>query len=184
MNRLKKCSKWYYLLFVLFALAKISLTPLHAQKSAKDKFEQKSLVGKQKDESYIVPTSQIIDPAGTTIIFPGRPMDLALNPDETILAVKNLTNIIFFNAVNQSIKQTLALPAGGNTFTGICWSDNGQKLWTTDTRGNLRSAKLQTSGLFAWDDEILLPLKVLSNGQFSWENEILDKSTRGADGRE
>ena len=57
-------------------------------KSAKDKFDKKSLAGKQKDGSYIVPTSQIIDPAGTTITFPGRPVDLALNPDETILAVK------------------------------------------------------------------------------------------------
>ncbi|MBA4139635.1 MAG: bifunctional YncE family protein/alkaline phosphatase family protein [Segetibacter sp.] len=169
---------------VLFAFIHLSSVHLYAQKSAKDNFEKKSLVGKQKDESYVVPTSQIIDPAGTTIIFPGRPLDLALNPDETILAVKNLKDIVFFDAVNQTIKQTLNLPEGGNTFTGIAWSDNGQKVWTTDTRGNLRSAKLQANGLFAWADEILLPLKVLSNGQFSWENEILDKSTRGADGRE
>lgn len=149
-------------------------------KVAKDKFDLKSHVGNQKDESYIVTTSQIIDPAGTTITFPGRPVDLALNPDETILAVKNLNNIVFFDAVNHTIKQTLALPAGGITFTGIGWSDNGQKVWTTDTKGFLRSAKLQTNGLFAWSDAILLPAKIMANGQFAWENEILDKAARGA----
>ena len=147
-------------------------------KVAKDKFDKKSLVGKQKDDSYIVPTSQIIDPAGTTISFPGRPVDLALNPDETILAVKNLKDIVFFDAVNQTLKQTLALPEGGNTFTGISWSDDGQKVWTTDTRGYLRSAKLQSNGLFAWGDKVLLPSKILSNGQFEWENEVLDKSVK------
>lgn len=153
-------------------------------KGGKDKFEKKSLVGKQKDGSYIVPTSQIIDPAGATITFPGRPTDLALNPDETILAVKNLEDIIFFDATNHTIKQTLALPKGGNTFTGISWSDNGQKVWTTDTRGYLRSAKLQSNGLFEWSDVILLPSKIMSNGHFAWGNEIPDKTTRASNGPE
>src|SRR4051812_25799238 len=89
-------------------------------KSAKDKFEKKSLVGKQEDGSYVVPTSQIINPAGITITFPGRPIDLALNPKESILAVKNMDNIVFFDAASQAIMQTLSIPDdGGNTFTGI-----------------------------------------------------------------
>lgn len=159
----------------------------HAQQlktGAKNKFDKNALVGKQKDETYIVPTSQIIDPAGSTVTFPGRPMDLALNPDETILAVKNLKDIVFFRTDNQTILQTLVLPEGGNTFTGIGWSDNGQKVWTTDTRGYLRSAKLQGNGMFAWADAILLPSQILANGKFAWENEILDKSARAANGRE
>ena len=81
------------------------------------------------------------------------------------------------------MKQTLALPSGGNTFTGIGWSDNGQKVWTTDTRGYLRSAKLQENGLFTWADAILLPSRILPNGKFAWENEILDKSTNSTGDR-
>ncbi len=42
----------------------------------------------QSNNSYVVSTSQIIDPAGKTVTFPGRPVDLALNTTETILAVK------------------------------------------------------------------------------------------------
>jgi len=184
LNRLRKCSNWYRLPIVLFAIIYFSPTYLYAQKQKEDKFEKKSLVGKQKDESYIVPTSQIIDPAGTAITFPGRPMDIALNPGETILAVKNLKDILFFDALNHSIKQTLTLPEGGNTFTGIGWSDNGQKVWTTDTRGYLRSAKLQANGSFTWDDQVLLPSKFLPDGSYASENEILEKSSRTEKGRQ
>ncbi|MDP4290073.1 MAG: bifunctional YncE family protein/alkaline phosphatase family protein [Bacteroidota bacterium] len=150
----------------------------------KSRFEKQSLVGKQHDESYIVPTSQIIDPAGTTITFPGRPMDLALNPAETILAVKDIKDLVFFDANNQKIIQRLSLPEGGNTFTGIGWSDNGQKVWTTDTKGYLRSARLQDNGSFNWDDAFLLPQNIKSNGRFAWDNEILDKTLKATNGQE
>ncbi len=158
--------------------------PLSAQQTGKDIFNKKSIVGLQDDKSFVVPTSQIINSAGTTIAFPGRPVDVALNPEETILAVKNLKDIVFFDVANQSIKQTLPLLEGGNTFTGIGWSNGGQKVWITDSRGYLRSAKLQSSGSFAWFDEILLPSRILSDGKFEWENEILDKSTKSSGDRE
>jgi len=141
-------------------------------------------VGKQEDASFVVPTSQLINPAGTTVTFPGRPVDLALNPDETLLAIKNLKDIVFFDVAGQRIKQTLTLKEGGNTFTGIGWSNNGKKVWTTDTRGYLRSAALQENGLFKWNDEILLPDKIFPDGKFEWENELLDKSVKSVNGKE
>lgn len=123
---------------------------------SKDKFKNNSLVGAQEDNTRIVATSQIIDPAGETISFPGRPVDLALNNSGTVLAVKNISSIVFMSTEKQSVMQTLKLPAGGHSFTGIIWSADDQKVWTTDTRGYLRSAKL-TNGSYAWDDAILLP---------------------------
>jgi len=160
------------------------LYPLVSEGKGMLAFEKKSLVGKQKNKGFIVPTSQLIESAGTTVTFPGRPVDLALNPDETILAVKNLKDIVFFDVANQRIKQTLTLKEGGNTFTGIGWSDNGKKVWTTDTRGYLRSAKLQENGLFEWGDQILLPDKIFPNGKFEWEGEVLDKSVKSVNGKE
>ena len=122
----------------------------------KDKFKNNSEVGVQEDNTRIVATSQIIDPAGETISFPGRPVDLALNNSGTVLAVKNNTSIIFMNADKHNVIQTLKLPAGGHSFTGITWSSDDQKVWTTDSKGYLRSAK-STNGAFNWDDAILLP---------------------------
>jgi hypothetical protein len=43
--------------------------------------------------------------------------------------------------------QTLKLPAGGHSFNGITWSSDDQKVWTTDSRGYLRSAKLTTAAM-------------------------------------
>ncbi len=130
-----------------------------------------------------MPTSQIIDPAGITITFPGRPVDVALNPNETLVAVKNLRDIVFIEVATLTIKQTLVLPEGGNTFTGVAWSNGGERIWTTDTRGYVRSAK-QVNGLFAWSDAILLPSKFLPDGTYSSENEILEKSLRAEIGRQ
>jgi len=123
---------------------------------SKDKFKSNSVVGKQDDNTRIVATSQIIDPAGETISFPGRPVDLALNNSGSVLAVKNNTSIVFMSAEKHTVMQTLKLPAGGHSFTGITWSTDDQKVWTTDSRGYLRSAKLVNNS-YAWDDAILLP---------------------------
>ena len=120
-------------------------------------FPAQGQVGIQKDSTYLVATSQIIDPAGKTVTFSGRPVDLALNATGRLLAVKNKSSIVFLDATTHAIEQTLALPAGGHTFTGIAWSNDGQKVWTTDTKGYLRSAKATPAGLFSWEDAILLP---------------------------
>src|SRR5210317_1467150 len=61
-----------------------------ALQKAPDTYFEKAFVGPQDDGTYIVATSQRIDPAGVNITFPGRPVDLALAPDESILAVKNI----------------------------------------------------------------------------------------------
>lgn len=128
-----------------------------ALQKAPDAYFEKAFVGPQDDGTYIVATSQRIDPAGENIIFPGRPVDLALNADESILAVKNINNIVFIKPSTKEILQTLRLPKGGNTFTGIVWSNSDQKVWITDTRGRLRAAKKNEEGNFDWTVEILLP---------------------------
>lgn len=122
-----------------------------------DTFQKETLVGPQSNFSYVVSTSQIIDPAGVTVIFPGRPVDQALNSEETILAVKNMQNIVFLNVKTQTILQTLDLPGSGNSYNGIAWSSSDNKLWITDSKGFLRSTKIDEKGSFEWEDEIYLP---------------------------
>jgi YVTN family beta-propeller protein len=121
-----------------------------------DLFDRRAMVGPQDDGTHVVATSQIINPVGNTVIFPGRPTDLALNNAETILAVKNKSDLVFLDVANQSLKQTLAIPDGGNTFAGIAWSLHDSLVWTTDTEGFLRSAILGEDGVFNWHEEISL----------------------------
>ena len=131
-------------------------TGLENLKEKADEFGKEALIGPQSDESYVVATSQVIDPAGETVVFPGRPVDQALNPDETVLAVKNMQNIVFFDVKTRSIFQTLRLPAGGSSYNGIAWEPGKDKIWVTDGRGSLRSAIME-DGKFAWKEEVKLP---------------------------
>jgi YVTN family beta-propeller protein len=144
---------------------------------------ENALVGLQKDSTYFVSTSQIINPVGQTIAFPGRPTDLVFDNDEKLMAVKNLGDIVFFDVSERKIIQTLKMPGGGNTYTGIAWSGSGedQKIWVTDTRGYLRSAKKNRRGLFVWTDEFLLPppVKKDKNGADPGGLTVIDK--RGSD---
>ena len=129
-------------------------------------FLEKAVVGPQGDGTYVVATTQIIDPAGEMTEFPGRPTDFALSPDETLLAVKttgrsSLTpgrgDIVFIDVASREVRQILAFPDGGNNFCGIAWSADGRVMWTTDADGFLRSARRQADGKFAWAHEIRLP---------------------------
>ncbi len=116
-----------------------------------------AVVGPQNDGTYVVPTTQIVDPAGQTVLVSGRPVDMALNPDGTMLAVKNRKDILFVDMTTCQIKQTLVLPKEGNSFHGIAWSRDGQRVWTTECEDILRVAARDADGTFAWADTILLP---------------------------
>lgn len=69
-------------------------------------------VGRQADGRIVVPTNQILDPAGTQALFPGRPVDLALIDRGRTLVVKNFHNLVFIETATGRIKRTLASPVG------------------------------------------------------------------------
>src|SRR6185295_11482763 len=67
-------------------------------------------VGMQPDGRVVVPTNQILHPAGKQIAFPGRPVDLAFADDGKTVVVKNLRDLVFLDAASGEVKQTLVLP--------------------------------------------------------------------------
>ncbi len=129
-------------------------------------FLRKAVVGPQGDGTYVVATTQIIAPAGTSVTFPGRPTDLDISPDGKTLAVKTTgrstaaaknADIIFIDMATRKIRQMLELPSGDNNFCGIAWSRDGRTLWTTDATNCMRSASPGTDGKMEWRDAIALP---------------------------
>src|SRR5437868_1354101 len=73
--------------------------------------EQEQLkVGVQPDGRIVVPTNQVLKPAGKQVIFPGRPVDLALTPDGKTLVVKNMRSLVFIDVATATVQQTLPLP--------------------------------------------------------------------------
>jgi YVTN family beta-propeller protein len=104
-------------------------------------------VGVQTDGSIVVPTNQILRPAGTQVLFPGRPVDLALLDGGKTLAVHNKNNLVFIDSATAKVVQTLASPVGLSV-TGLVV--DGDRVFTSDVKDHVRVAERQADGTWKW----------------------------------
>jgi YVTN family beta-propeller protein len=126
--------------------------------SADDRDQLK--VGVQPDGRIIVPTNQILKPAGKQVTFPGRPVDLLLLEDGKTLVAKNMRDLVFIDPTTGAIKQTLALPAAAKglsaAFSAVGLVAAGDRVLATDSQNSVRIAKRNEKGVFAWDGHVML----------------------------
>ncbi|QEG25004.1 bifunctional YncE family protein/alkaline phosphatase family protein [Mariniblastus fucicola] len=90
------------------------------------------------DESRVVsksilPTGNLIKPAGKSVEFYGRPNDLALTSDRKWLLVKDWKALRVFDAASMELKQTVASP-GNASLHGIDVTSRGEVLFTNAKR--------------------------------------------------
>ena len=83
-------------------------------------------VGPQEDGSVLVPTNQLLKPAGFQVYMPGRHVDLALIKGGELLAVKNKNSLDLIRLSDRTILQSLQFPESGSSFTGICYSETSR----------------------------------------------------------
>ncbi len=114
-------------------------------------------VGPQPDGSILVPTNQLLRPAGLQVNFPGRPVDLALTPDKKLLVVKNRLSIDIIRIRDRTILQSLVYKGSGSSFTGLSVSKDGHSIFTTDAKDKLHIAALDNNLIMQWQDSIKLP---------------------------
>src|SRR5947209_15947534 len=142
-------------------------------------------VGPQKDGRIVVPTNQVLKPAGLQVTFPGRPVDLALAEDGRTVVVKNMKNLLFIDVATARVKQTLDLPddpprpfnpvaamkkpvapdgKGHHYPTGFSVVGllvRGGRVAVSDSKSQVRLARRQKDGRYAWATGIdLIPPKV------------------------
>src|SRR5262249_31341655 len=92
----------------IFALLALVLAlPGRAADDERDRLK----VGVQPDGRIVVPTNQILKPAGKQVTFPGRPVDLLLIDEGKTLVAKNMRDLVFIDPATGAIRQTLALAA-------------------------------------------------------------------------
>jgi len=115
------------------------------------------LVGPQADGSYVAPTHQIIKPAGFQIQFYGRPNDLALSPDEKLLAVKNWRSLDLIKVRERTVVQSLPFPKSGAAMTGLVWSANGKRIYVSEAEDRIRVAELDEQNIMRWGESLVLP---------------------------
>jgi YVTN family beta-propeller protein len=154
---------------LIYIVSSLTLCPpLHAD-------ERNDLpVGLQPDGRVVVPTNQILRPAGQQVTFPGRPVDLAFADDGKTLVIKNMKNLLFLDLATAKVMQTLDLPddppiafnpiatmkkaiapdgKGHHYLTGFSVVGllvHGKRVYVTDSQNQVRLALRQEDGRYRW----------------------------------
>ena len=109
-------------------------------------------VGYRDDGSVIVPTAQTLRPAGRSITFPGRPIDMALSPDGRWLVVTTSHEIILIH-VEQGLKHTLPLPEGrANSLHGILFTPDSRTVFVAGHHGQVEKLRIADGGKLELDE--------------------------------
>ena len=114
-------------------------------------------VGPQPDGSILVPTNQLLRPAGFQIVFPGRPVDLALSQDKKWLAVLNKNSLDLIRVFDRTIMQTLPFPKSGASFKGVLFSADGRKIYVSQASDRIYVAHKDENNILQWGKPILFP---------------------------
>ena len=104
-------------------------------------------VGPQPDGSVLVPSNQLLRPAGRQIEFPGRPVDLCLTKDGKALLIKNSGSLDLIRIADGETVQSLPWQKSGASFTGLCVSGDGSTVYATDAEDLIEIAALENGKL-------------------------------------
>ena len=111
------------------------------------------LSGPPIDGSILVPTNQILRPAGFQIQFQGRPVDLALSPNGKWLAVLNKNSLELIRVKDRTIMQRLPISKGGS-YNGIVFSNDGSEVYVSQARDYILIAKMDKENILKWNNKI------------------------------
>ncbi|CAN5217009.1 alkaline phosphatase family protein [soil metagenome] len=119
-------------------------------------------VGLQSDGRVVVPTNQVLKPAGKQVTFSGRPVDVAFLEDEKVVVVKNLDRLEFVVLTTGTVRQTLKLPkpakkADGKIGFGVVGLlvDAG-RIYASDGQNRIWIAERKTDGDYAFSEPLAL----------------------------
>ena len=95
------------------------------------------------DSAIVVPTGQLIRPAGQLLSYDGRPIDLVLSPDQSILFVKDHVSILVIDAREWKVIQQLPYPKKcAASLCGLATSRDGKRVFVTTSGSTLFEATL------------------------------------------
>jgi len=118
-------------------------------------------VGPQPDGSILVPSNQILRPAGFQVNIPGRPVDLSLSSDGKFLLVKNMKSLDLIRLSDRSIMQRLPYDKSGASFTGICSSKDDRNIYVSEAANKILIARFDKNGRLSWDSPLVMPKPVI-----------------------
>jgi YVTN family beta-propeller protein len=110
--------------------------------------------------AIMVSTGQLVRPAGTTLAFAGRPVDLALSKNERLLFIKTVEGLVIADAHSLVVRQVLPFGKGaGGSMHGIAVAPGDRNVYLTASGSTIFEASpgnADTGGWF-WARRISVP---------------------------
>jgi YVTN family beta-propeller protein len=115
-------------------------------------------VGLTTEGGLLVATGQLLRPAGASVVFPGRPVDLALVPDGQTLYAKDDRGLVVLNVPAWRLLQELPFAGKkiGGSMHGLAVHRDGQRVYATTAQQGLHEAEVLPGGTLAWKRSIFL----------------------------
>jgi len=104
----------------------------------------------------IVPTNQVLSPAGKQIAFSGRPTDLALSPDGKWLGVLDRNHVALINPDTGEV--TSRVSHGSGSYAGILFTADSKTLLASSNKGSIGVFEVEEKGKLETKKPIALPL--------------------------
>lgn len=111
----------------------------------------------------VVPTNQVLSPAGKQILIGGRPTDLTLSPDKKWLAVLDRNHVALINPKTGEIASRVS--HGSGSYAGILFTADGKTLLASSNKGQIAVFDVETGGKLRAAKPIELPLLKNARGQ-------------------
>jgi YVTN family beta-propeller protein len=143
--------------------------------------------GDLADGKIVVPTNQVLSPAGRQVTFSGRPTDVALSSNGRLLAVLESGHVTTIDV--QSGKIVSRVARSGGSFCGIVLSPDGKKLFASGIRGSIGAFDVEEYGQLEPRSPIRLPALVKQRSEDAAEGPAgpqtpkKEKSKSDADGK-
>ena len=114
-------------------------------------------VGPLTSGGHLVSTHQPLHPAGQSVEFAGRPVDLVLSPDGWTLFVKDDRGLVVIDAGAWKVRQELKLSEGGGSTHGLALTRDSSRLYVSTAQNALWEALVAADGTVSWGKKIALP---------------------------
>lgn len=122
-------------------------------------------VGLQPDGSYVTPANQIVTPAGAQVNFNGRPMAIAVRPDQKTAALLvagggyNLPTlpVVIVDLATGTVKQEFNPGIINGSYDGVIYSKDGAHLYFSQDTGRVVVADVASDGTLSLHAVITLP---------------------------
>jgi YVTN family beta-propeller protein len=97
--------------------------------------------------STVVLTGQLVRPAGITVEFAGRPVDLAISPDGATVYAKDNRGLVVVDASAWTVRQELDFGDKGSSQTGLIVSPDGTRVWASDADRFVHEFEVSKTGV-------------------------------------